>query len=374
MEVQVKAWMSGDPISIDADASALEAVELMSDRGIRHLPVLDAQRRVVGVVTVDDLRAALPLPLQRPRALSPTERSWARELRVGEVMVYAPRTVRADEPLERAADSMAEWHIGCMPVVDDAGYLVGILTETDALHALAAALHAERIPERHPERQRERELEELVAALRSERARIADRLDGYHGAERELSADAHDQPMDALERSADLRETHTIETLDELAARRLESLDRALDHAVQGRLSICDGCGGTIPLARLRALPGTTLCVACARAAEGRPEPGEPFERVPGGRAQTGRPELGAQVYTRFGEGQLLRVVPLGTCRRCGDVEGFRDAETDEVVCGSEGCAQPLEGVRERAIVRVGEREVYVDPAELRSVSAAPYD
>ena len=43
---------------------------------------------------------------------------------------------------------------------------------------------------------------------------------------------------------------------------------RALDHAEQGRLSRCDGCGGSIPLTRLRAVPGTTLCVACARAQE----------------------------------------------------------------------------------------------------------
>ena len=43
---------------------------------------------------------------------------------------------------------------------------------------------------------------------------------------------------------------------------------RALDHAAQGRLSVCDGCGGRIPLTRLRALPGTTRCVRCARADE----------------------------------------------------------------------------------------------------------
>jgi hypothetical protein len=133
-------------------------------------------------------------------------------------------------------------------------------------------------------------------------------------------------------------------------------------------------CGGSIPLARLRALPGTTVCVRCASASESPIEPEEPFERVPGGRAESGRPELGGSVYTRFGEGQLLRVVPFGTCRRCGDVEGRHDVDEDAVVCGSDGCRRQLTDVRDRAIVAVGEREVYVDPAELGSPAASPYD
>ena len=53
MEPTVKPWMTGDPVSVEPDASALEALDLMVDRGIRHLPVLDAQRRVVGVLAVD---------------------------------------------------------------------------------------------------------------------------------------------------------------------------------------------------------------------------------------------------------------------------------------------------------------------------------
>ena len=61
------------------------------------------------------------------------------------------------------------------------------------------------------------------------------------------------------------QELRLAETLDALATRRLEVIDRALDHAAQGRLSVCDGCGGRIPLTRLRALPGTTRCVRCAR-------------------------------------------------------------------------------------------------------------
>jgi chemotaxis protein methyltransferase CheR len=370
-KVPVKNWMSGDPVAVEPSASALEALDRMTERGIRHLPVIDPQRRVVGVLSLDDLRAALPFPVALRGAPDPTERELAREWSVADVMTHAPETVGEDVSLAEAAQRMASGRIGCLPVVDAGGRLSGLLSETDVLHALVTSLWSDEVRERRGARA---ELDDLVATLKREREAIATRLDALHAAERELSSDLHDTPGDAADRGTDQREVTMLEHFDERSARRLEAIDRAMDHAAQGRLGICDRCGNAIPPARMRALPGTTLCVACARAAETGEEPELPFERPPGGRAETGRPELGARVYTRFGEGLLLRVVPFGTCRRCGDVEGRVDPDENAVLCASDGCDQPLSGVLDRAIVRVGEREVYVDPVELRSTDAAPYD
>ena len=368
MRVSVKERMTGNPVSIAPDASALEALELMVRHGIHHLPVVDGARCVIGVLSQSDLRAALPMDPGADAPLPPRARDVAREWRVGELMSYAPETIGADSALAEAADRMADRRIGCLPVVEE-HRLVGILSETDVLRTLATAAWAEGLPD---ERQAARELEELVEQLREERSRITSRLDGYHAAERELSAVQHDEPLDAPERAADLREVGILERMDELTVRRLEAIDRALDHAAQGRLGVCDACGGSIPVPRLRALPGTTVCVDCARESEGRPEPEPPFERVPGGRAETGRPELGELVYTRFGEGRLLRVVPFGSCTRCGDVEGTYDADSEAIVCG--GCGRPIDASRERAVIGLGEREVYVGPEELSRVDPAPYD
>jgi len=371
VEIAVKNWMSGDPVAIDPEASALEALDLMVEYDIRHLPVIDPERHVIGVLSIDDLRAALPVAVSSRRQPPATDRERIREWCVGEIMSHAPETLRDDASLGDAADRMADRRIGCIPIVDDSERLVGLLSETDALRALAASLWSERVAER---RGNALEFERLVHDLKHERERITKRLDRYHDTERQLSADQHDQPMDDYERGADLREVRFVERLDALATQRLEAIDRALDHAAQGRLSVCESCGGKIPLARLRALPGTTVCIACARAGEARAEPEEPFERVPGGRAESGRPELGSRVYTRFGEGQLVRIQPFGTCRRCGDVEGRHDIDQDAVVCGGDDCRQQLAGVRDLAVVALGEREVYVDPVELGSPAAAPYD
>jgi hypothetical protein len=57
-------------------------------------------------------------------------------------------------------------------------------------------------------------------------------------------------------------------SLDTLARRRLAALESALERASGARLGVCERCGGRIAVARLRALPGTTLCVRCARGAE----------------------------------------------------------------------------------------------------------
>lgn len=367
--VPVKNWMSGDPVSVSPEASALEALEQMIARGIRHLPVVDAERRVVGVLSIDDLRAALPFGVSLTTLPGLAEREAAREWRVGDVMTYSPQTIGEQDSLAEAAQRMASQRIGCLPVVESDGRLLGLLSETDVLHALATSLWSDEVRERQGV---QAQIDPLVASLRREREAIASRLDGLHNAERELSSDLHDTPQDPADRGASQHAVEVLERFDEMAARRLEALDRALDHAAQGRLGTCDACGGPIAPARLRALPSATLCIECARAAESAGEQEEVFHRVPGGRAETGRPELGSRVETRFGEGQLLRIVPFGTCRRCGDVEGR--AEDDDVLCANAGCHQPLDGVLERAIVRVDEREVYVDPHELRSSDPAPFD
>lgn len=235
-QVPVKNWMSGDPVCVEPSASALEALDRMLERGIRHLPVVDDARRVVGVLSIDDLRAALPFSVSLRGAPDPAEREIAREWSVADVMTHAPETVSEDVSLAEAAQCMAQRRIGCLPVVDEAGRLAGLLSETDLLHALATSLWSDEVREQSGS---STELDTLAAALKREREAIA--------ARREAGLD--------------------------LSVRRLEALDRAMDHAAQGRLGVCDSCGEAISAARLRALPGTTVCVACARIAEPGPEP-----------------------------------------------------------------------------------------------------
>ena len=57
--------------------------------------------------------------------------------------------------------------------------------------------------------------------------------------------------------------------LEKLTVRRLDSIDRALDAMAQGTYGLCASCRESIEMKRLRLLPDTNLCAACARAAAG---------------------------------------------------------------------------------------------------------
>ena len=104
------------------------AEQLMSLERIRHLPVLDEDGQLAGIVSQRDLFHSGLL-----RALGHGKHSAARVremLPVKEVMSTDVVTTTRDASLEEAALLMFEKKIGCLPVVEK-GQLVGILTEGD---------------------------------------------------------------------------------------------------------------------------------------------------------------------------------------------------------------------------------------------------
>ena len=258
MRNQVRDWMTQDPISVRDDRSALEAFDLMVEHGIRHLPVVVGPERVIGILSIDDLRAAFPFEVSLKRPISASERMDVRDYRVTDVMTWAPRTVPAGASLQQAAGSLAEHRIGCLPVVDEKDRLVGILSETDALRALDASMRAAPTAGERSD--------SLVDALRAERERIAEQLAKWQQSERSLLADVQDEPRDSGDRAADQHAVAELASLSERAARRLRAIDKALERAEHGRFGICERCQGRIPATRLRAIPETALCVRCAGA------------------------------------------------------------------------------------------------------------
>lgn len=127
----VKDFMNSSPISVAPSTPISEAKNLMNQRRIRHLLVLD-DRRLAGIVTDRDIRLNLPSPAT---SLSVWEVNYLlARLTVGEVMTKRVITVGPDQAMTDAARLLLEHKIGALPVVDR-GALVGILTETDILRA-----------------------------------------------------------------------------------------------------------------------------------------------------------------------------------------------------------------------------------------------
>ncbi|MCB9422270.1 MAG: CBS domain-containing protein [Ardenticatenaceae bacterium] len=126
----VKDWMSKEVITIDVDTCCLpKAHRLMTDNNIRRLPVVDKNGRLVGIVTRGDIRGAQP---SQATSLSIWELNYLlANLKIADIMTSNPVTVSENSTIGEAADIMLANKVSGLPVLNDAGQLAGIITESD---------------------------------------------------------------------------------------------------------------------------------------------------------------------------------------------------------------------------------------------------
>jgi acetoin utilization protein AcuB len=136
MEINYKGFMremiQKNPVTIGPEATFFEALKMIRDKGIRHLPVVDNKNKLVGIVTDRDIREAAP---SDATSLSVGEINYLLgKLQVSSFMTPQKElvTISPDALVEEAVELMHDKKIGCLPVVED-GKLYGIFTETDAL-------------------------------------------------------------------------------------------------------------------------------------------------------------------------------------------------------------------------------------------------
>ena len=122
--------MSRDVLQVAEDARVTQLAALMRDRHIRHLPVV-RDGRLGGLITSHDLERVAPSPVT---TLSVGEANYLLgKLTAGKVMRAQVVTCAPDTLVEEAARLLREKKIGCLPVVESGGALVGILTHEDLL-------------------------------------------------------------------------------------------------------------------------------------------------------------------------------------------------------------------------------------------------
>jgi len=132
--LRVSDVMTSDATTLHRNDKLTLADDIMRLGRIRHLPVVDENGQLAGILTQRDLfRGALA------KALGYGERAQRQlmdTLVVKEVMTSEVITTTPDTPLAEAAHVLVERKIGCLPVIEG-GRLVGIITESDFV-ALAA--------------------------------------------------------------------------------------------------------------------------------------------------------------------------------------------------------------------------------------------
>ncbi|GGQ98513.1 CBS and ACT domain-containing protein [Deinococcus ruber] len=130
--MRVRDWMTPDPVIVGPDLPVLEALRTLKDHGFRRLPVVEAGR-LIGMTTSKDLKDAMP---SKATTLSVWELNYLlSKLTVGEMMAKRVVTAAEGEYMEDAALRMQEHRVGGLPVLNDAGRLVGIITVSDVLRA-----------------------------------------------------------------------------------------------------------------------------------------------------------------------------------------------------------------------------------------------
>lgn len=134
--LRVRDLMVRSLVTVDHDARLEAAEKLMRTRRIRHLPVLDRARRLVGILTDRDLRRALLDPALHEQ--SRQRRSTLERVKVRDVMTIGALAVRAEMDVREAARIMHERDIGALPVVADANRVVGMLTATDIMQYIVS--------------------------------------------------------------------------------------------------------------------------------------------------------------------------------------------------------------------------------------------
>jgi acetoin utilization protein AcuB len=131
--MRVADLMAGSVVTIGHDATVADAWSIMQKRQVRHLPVLDVERRLIGMLTEHDLRLVI---LERCLREEPGQvaRTLA-ALRVNEIMTWAVVTVGPDVDIRDAARTMHDRKLGALPVADE-GRVIGVITATDVIRAV----------------------------------------------------------------------------------------------------------------------------------------------------------------------------------------------------------------------------------------------
>jgi CBS domain-containing protein len=140
--------MTRDVAQVQPDTPVSEIVSLLIDRALRAVPVVDTDRHVVGIITDGDLltRDVMDLSVEVQRALPLVERAAQiatladQPHRAADLMTRNPITLSTTTPLAQAAAVMADRKLKRLPVVDEQGRLVGMVSRYDLLKTVAEGL------------------------------------------------------------------------------------------------------------------------------------------------------------------------------------------------------------------------------------------
>ncbi len=135
----VSRSMTKKVITIYKDADLFEAKEKMAQNKIRHLPVVDEENQLIGIVTDRDIRSALPSIVLQD-STTRAERERVSELKIRDIMTTDLVTLSPTYTIQDTLLLIQKTRVGAFPVVDDQGKLKGIISIRDLMRAFINVL------------------------------------------------------------------------------------------------------------------------------------------------------------------------------------------------------------------------------------------
>jgi acetoin utilization protein AcuB len=135
----VSRSMTRKVVTVAPEEGIFNAQELMAANKIRHLPVVETDGRLIGIVTDRDIRSALPYKFFK-ESPSEKEKKKLSQLKIKDIMTKNPMTISPAHTLQDALLMIQDARVGALPVVDENGILDGIISVRDLLRAFINVL------------------------------------------------------------------------------------------------------------------------------------------------------------------------------------------------------------------------------------------
>jgi len=132
----VKNWMSKNVITVFPDTLLSTAADIINTKNIKHLPVINSENILKGVITSSDIRKAFG------------KNKSTENIRVDEVMSGTPITISEYDTLDDALLLIYQNMIGALPVINNDFYLQGIIARYDILRAMVKIMSLEEVGSR----------------------------------------------------------------------------------------------------------------------------------------------------------------------------------------------------------------------------------
>lgn len=134
MAIKVSNYMSRQVISINQDMGIREAFFLMKEHSIRHLPIVDEKKKLIGIISDRELRR--PNWVDEAHDISHVY-YLDNTMHVSDVMIKNVHVLHTYDTLSKAVTLLLDKGIGAAPILDKTESLVGMLSAIDLLRALA---------------------------------------------------------------------------------------------------------------------------------------------------------------------------------------------------------------------------------------------